>query len=116
MTTPELFELQARFCQAMSHAARVQIVHLLRDGPCPARDLGQATGLSQPTLSRHLALLRGCGVITVQRQGQHFVYLLVSPKIVAICDSMRDVLVEWTAHQADLARALDQPSSDTPPE
>lgn len=104
MTMLELFELQARFCQAMSHAARVQIVHLLRDGPCPARDLMDATGLSQPTLSRHLALLRGCGVVEPQRQGQHIVYQLVSPKIVAICDAMREVLAEQAAHQAELAR------------
>jgi DNA-binding transcriptional ArsR family regulator len=82
---------------------------------CPARDLGQAPGLSQPALSRHLALLRGCGLVVPQRQGQHIVYQPVSPKVVAICDAMREVLAEQAAHQAELARALDQPPSQTRP-
>ena len=110
MTTPGLFELQARFCQAMSQPARVQIVHRLQDGPCLARELSQAIGLSQTSLSRHLALLRTNGIVVAHRDGQHIVYELTSPKIAAICDSMRQVLSEQVAHQAEIARALDQPS------
>ena len=108
MTSLEIFEMQARLCQAMSHAARLQIVHLLRDGPRRVGDLALAAGLSQASISRHLAALRNNGVVIAKRQGQQVVYHLANPRIVAICDLMREVLAEQATHQSEIARALDE--------
>jgi ArsR family transcriptional regulator len=115
VTAPALFEMQARLCQAMSHPTRLKLVQLLRDGPRPVDDLAQATGLSQGSVSRHLAALRSSGVVAGHRQGQHMIYHLVSPKIVAICDAMREVLAEQAAHQSAIALALDEPASHARP-
>jgi DNA-binding transcriptional ArsR family regulator len=102
----EVFEMQARLCQSMSHATRLRIVHILREGPKRVADLVQATALSQASVSRHLIILRNCGVVTAQRQGQEILYHITSPKIVAVCDLMREVLAEQAAHQSDMAKAL----------
>ena len=91
----------------MSHATRLRIVHILRDGPRRVGDLVQATGLSQASVSRHLATLRNCGVVTAQHHGQETIYHIASPKIVAVCDLMREVLAEQATHQSEVARALD---------
>jgi ArsR family transcriptional regulator len=85
----------------MSHAARLEIVHTLRDGPQPVNSLVQAMGLSQAALSRHLAVLRNIGLVTSHRQGQENIYQLANPKIVVICDMMRQVLAEQITHQAE---------------
>ncbi len=106
MTVLEIFEMQARLCRAMSHATRLRIVHILRDGPKRVADLAQATGLSQSSVSRHLMALRHCGVVTAQRRGQEIIYHITSPKIVAVCDLMREVLAEQATHQADIAKVL----------
>jgi DNA-binding transcriptional ArsR family regulator len=82
-----------------------------RDGPCLVHELSQVTRLSHAALSRHLTLLRVNGVVGAQRDGQHTVYALASPKIAASCDSMREVLCEQAAHQAEIASTLDQPAA-----
>jgi ArsR family transcriptional regulator len=102
----EIFEMQARLCRAMSHATRLRLVHILRDGPKRVADLAQTTGLSQASVSRHLTTLRDHGVVTAQRRGQEIIYHITSPKIVAVCDLMREVLAEQATHQSDIAKAL----------
>ncbi len=106
MISKEVFEMQSRFCQAMSHAARLEIVHILRDDPQHVGGLARAMGLSQATLSRHLAVLRNIGLVTVQRQGQENIYQLANPKIGIICDLMCQVLAEQLTHQAEITNAL----------
>lgn len=106
MMSKEVFEMQSRLCQAMSNAARLEIIHLLRTGPQHVHGLAETTGLSQSTLSRHLAILRTIGVITMQRQGQENVYQLANPKMAAICDLMLQILNEQLTHQAEVASTI----------
>lgn len=106
MISKEIFKLQSQLCQAMGHAARLEIVYILRDGPQHASDLINAMGLGQANLSRHLAVLRNIGLITVERQGHENIYQLANPKIVVICDLMRQVLAEQITHQAEVANTL----------
>jgi ArsR family transcriptional regulator len=102
VTDIDVFEMQARLCQALSHVTLLKIIHTLRAGPKRVADLAQASGLSQASVSRHLTILRNCGVVTAQRRGQEIIYHITSPKIVAVCDLMREVLVEQAAHQSDI--------------
>jgi DNA-binding transcriptional ArsR family regulator len=104
MTALEVFEMQARLCQALSNATRLRIVHSLRDGPQRVTDLAQATELSQATVSRHLTALRNCGVVTAQRRGQEIIYHISNPKIMTVCDLMREVLAEQITHQSDMTK------------
>jgi DNA-binding transcriptional ArsR family regulator len=106
MIALEVFEMQARLCQALSNATRLRIIHNLRAGPQRVADLAQATKLSHAAVSRHLAALRHCGVVTAQRRGQEIIYHITSPKIVAVCDLMREVLAEQIAYQSDISKTL----------
>jgi DNA-binding transcriptional ArsR family regulator len=108
MISKEVFEMQSRLCQAMSSAARLEIIHLLRSGRQPVRSLAEATGLGQATLSRHLTVLRTIGLVTVQRQGQENIYQLANPKMAAICDLMLQILDEQLTHQAEIASTIKQ--------
>ena len=56
----------------MSNAIRLEIVRVLREGPRRVTD-------------------------TAQRSGQEMVYQIANPKIVSICDLMREVLAEDAA-------------------
>ncbi len=112
MTTLEIFKLQAEFCQRMSNAARIQVLHTLRSGPSRVSDLANATGMTPQAVSRHLAVLRGGDLVSAERNGQEIVYAIANPKVVEICDLMRSVLAEQLRHNATVADSLSPTTPD----
>lgn len=57
--------------RALGDATRLEIFRLLaaHDGPICACDVVDRFGLSQPTISHHLRILREAGLVTVSRRG-----------------------------------------------
>lgn len=90
----------------MSNAARLQVVHCLRQGPSSVTQIVNATGFPQPKVSQHLAILRAWGVVAMERQGSETIYRIANPKIVRVCDLMREVLAEQAAERSEMIRAL----------
>ncbi len=111
MSTPEVFKLQAEFCQRMSNAPRLQVLHALRSGPSRVSDLAQTTGMTPAAVSRHLAVLRAGDIVAAERNGQEIVYAIANPKVADICDLMRTVLAEQLRHNATVADSF---GSDVP--
>lgn len=62
--------------EAIAEPNRRAILDLLRAGERPAGDLVDATGLSQPGVSKHLKLLREAGLVSVRPEGQRRLYRL----------------------------------------
>lgn len=87
-----LFEYQADFCRAMGNATRLLILHTLREGSLSVNELAQKTDLSQPMVSRQLGILRSLGLVLCERHGKEMVYHIADPKIVEVCDLVRQVL------------------------
>lgn len=106
--SPKVFELQAALCQAMSYPARLELVHVLRNGAKRVDDLAKATGANLASVSRHLSILRNSGVVTAQRSNHELIYELANPKIAVICDLMREVLTEQLTQQSAIVRGLDE--------
>jgi ArsR family transcriptional regulator len=94
MSAHPIFEIQANLCRTMSNAVRLEIVHFLREGPQRVTTIAETTGHPQGTISRHLSVLRTGGVVAAKRQGKDVIYQITNPKIVSICDLMREVLIE----------------------
>jgi DNA-binding transcriptional ArsR family regulator len=106
MSQRHIFEVQAELCKCMSSAKRIEIVHLLRDGPQAVGDIARITGHPQGMISRHLGVLRQGGVVIGIRHAQNIVYHIANPKIVQICDLMREVLAEDASFRSKLAEDL----------
>ena len=102
MSQRSIFEIQADLCRCMSSAIRIEIVHVLRDGPQRVSEIARITGHPQASISRHLSMLRNGGVVIAHRHAQDVVYQIANPKIVSICDLMREVLVEETSRRSKL--------------
>ena len=107
MSERSIFEIQADLCKRMSSPIRIEIVHVLRDGPLRVSEIARLTGYPQAIISRHLGVLRNGGVVIDQRHAQVVVYQIANPKIVAICDLMREVLVEDAARRSELMEGFE---------
>lgn len=86
------FDLQAEFCRVMGNAARLQIIHFLREGALSVKEIAQRTGFDPAFVSRQLSSLRQIGVVKFQRQGNETLYQLTDPVIGEVCDLVRKVL------------------------
>jgi ArsR family transcriptional regulator len=69
-------ESLARLFKALADETRVRIIALLTHGELCVCHLEAALGLSQPTASRHLSLLRTSGRVTSKRVGTWVYYRL----------------------------------------
>ena len=72
------FSLKELTCllKALSDAARLRVVNLLRCQSLCVGDLQFVLGFSQSTVSRHLAVLRAAGLVRAERQGSRICYSL----------------------------------------
>ncbi len=112
MSQDSIFEIQANLCHCMSNSVRVEIIHILRDGPLSVNGLVNRTGRSQPLISRHLGMLREGGIVTAQRQGHDVIYQIANPKIVSICNLLQEVLMEEASRRSKLMDAIENESSE----
>jgi DNA-binding transcriptional ArsR family regulator len=89
----EVYRIQADVLKTLSNPKRLEIVHLLADGPREVSRLAQDLGISQPNVSQHLAVMRAAGVVEADRDGREVRYRLSDPDIIVACETMRGVLV-----------------------
>jgi ArsR family transcriptional regulator len=73
-----LFPLKQLTClfKALGDATRLRLINLLHAQSLCVGDLQEVLGLSQPLVSRHLAVLRGANLVRTQRQGPRVSYSL----------------------------------------
>jgi len=62
-------ETLLEFFKAMADESRLRIVGLLAHGERSVQDLARALDLKEPTVSHHLAILKGLGLVTVRAEG-----------------------------------------------
>ena len=74
--TPPL-ELRAILFHGFSDPRRLAIIEQLTAGERRVSDVVTATGLSQPSVSTHLACLWECGLVARERRGREVHYRLV---------------------------------------
>jgi len=103
---PILFETQARLCQTLGQTVRLKIINLLKEGPECVTGIAEKIDEKQPTVSRHLLVLRSAGVLSRQRRGAEVYYEITSPKIVAVCEMMREILAEQESHHLEIFNSL----------
>ena len=76
MRQEENLVLSTHFFQAVSHDVRQRILMLLQERERSVGELVAEFDLSQPTISRHLAVLKRAGLVRDRRAGQQVFYAL----------------------------------------
>jgi ArsR family transcriptional regulator len=110
MITPtlhqEITQLEANFCAALSDPNRLLILYALNEKPLNVTELTNELGLSQPTMSRHLKVLRERGLVQTVRTGTIITYHLSDPRLIQALDLLRNVMRERLTHQANLINEI----------
>jgi DNA-binding transcriptional ArsR family regulator len=70
-------QLRRHFVTTLTDPSRLAILDELRGGELRVRDVVERTGLSQPNASKHLACLRGCGLVEREQRGREAFYSTV---------------------------------------
>lgn len=84
---------------AIAEPRRRQILDLLAAaGPVAVGVIVATLGLPQPTVSKHLGVLREVGLVSVEKHGQSRVYQLNAQEIKAVHDWTRTFERFWTHH------------------
>ncbi len=89
---------------AIAEPRRRQIVDALAQGGAqPVGTLVALLGLSQPTVSKHLGVLRKVGVVAEVKHGRQRVYHLEAETLKAVHDWVKSFEALW-GHQLDLIK------------
>ena len=102
----DIFDMQAQLSHSLSNAVRLRIIHALKEAPKSVTEISTLVGESQPTISRHLSVLRATGLLTARRKAQEVFYEITNPKVVEVCEMMRCILAEREAGQLDLLHRI----------
>jgi DNA-binding transcriptional ArsR family regulator len=82
----------AALFRSLGDPARLMIVRRLAVGPARVTDLVSSLGLAQSTVSKHLACLRDCGLVTSAPVGRASVFQLAQPALADMLAAAETVL------------------------
>ena len=82
----------AALFRSLADPTRLAIVRRLAAGPARVVELVQAVGLAQPTVSKHLACLRECGLVDSEPVGRASLFRLTQPALIDVLASAQTVL------------------------
>lgn len=86
---PKVLSRAAEIIKMLGHPDRLKIVEVLETGEATVSDIHHALGLSQPSVSQHLAKMRGAGIVAARRDGINVFYHIVEPKVWHILTCIR---------------------------
>ncbi len=98
----EASRLHAELCAALADPKRILLLYAIHERPRSVTTLAQEVGISQPSASRHLKVLRDRGLVQAIRNGQRVTYHLTEPRLITALDLLREVLRSRVSYRANL--------------
>ena len=83
-----LVELIAARFRVIGEPMRIKLLDRLRDGSATVQELAEATGGTQPNVSRHLAVLHGAGIVGREKEGIYVRYEIVDASVFELCEQV----------------------------
>ena len=103
----EVSQLEANLCSAFADPTRILLLYALDEKPRNVNDLTAELGITQPTTSRHLKILRDRGLVQTARQGTTITYAISDKRLIQALDLLRSVLRDRIAYNANLMEELE---------
>ena len=104
----ELGLLHERICSALGDATRIMILYALSEKGLYVNELADMLDLPQPTVSRHLRVLRDSSLVATDRQGTAVRYSLRDGRIIQSLDLMRRILADQLQTEAVISSTIQE--------
>ncbi len=102
-TEPELI---GKYFRVLADPTRVRILEALQaEGELSVGDLVDRLGVSQPSVSNHLACLRWCGFVATRREHRTVFNRIADPRVSEVVALGRSLLADHAEHVAACRRA-----------
>jgi DNA-binding transcriptional ArsR family regulator len=88
----EITQLHADFCSALADSTRLILLYALEEGSRNVTELTQELNQPQPTISRHLKILRDRGLVSATRRGMTVEYAIADRRIIEALDILRSIM------------------------
>jgi ArsR family transcriptional regulator len=102
----EVLQLHAEICAGLADPNRIMILYTLSDVPHNVTEICNELRMPQPSVSRHLKILRERRMVTTERKGTIVQYSLADKRLVEALDLLRAVLRDGLAKRAELVDAI----------
>src|SRR6516162_3326590 len=99
--------------EVLAEPSRRQILDVLRDGEQSVNALVTRLGLSQPSISKHLKVLRDAGLVEVRPDGQRRLYRLRAEPLIELDEWLEPYRQLWRTSLDRLERHLTDPTTNT---
>lgn len=83
--------------KTLANGDRLMLLCQLSQGEYSVGELEQLLGITQPTLSQQLAVLRRAGCVETRREGKHVYYRIGSPEALAVIRTLYQLYCGSTA-------------------
>jgi ArsR family transcriptional regulator len=85
-------KLYSKLFKAFGDKSRLKIIAIVAANEVTVNEITEKVGLSQPTISRHLAILKEAGIVNDRREKQRVFYSLNKESVQAGCIGFCDCL------------------------
>jgi ArsR family transcriptional regulator len=96
---------KAELFKALGHPVRIRILELLREGEQSVSSLSESLAIEMSTVSQHLAILRGRGLVSGRKEGTTVFYTVVDPQVFDLLDTARAMFQRQLSEMQELADA-----------
>ena len=86
-------KFKAKIFKALSDPVRLDILYFLRDREKCVCEIIPHVKLIQPLVSRHLKILKDCGIVRYRKEGNRRLYSITDQQIFKIIDDLTPELV-----------------------
>ena len=86
-------KFKSKIFKALSDPVRLEILDFLRDGEKCVCVITPHVKLIQPVVSRHLRILKECGLVRDRKDGNRRLYSITDPQVFRLTDGVTSELV-----------------------
>lgn len=87
-------KFKAKIFNALSDPVRLEIMEFLRNGEKCVCEITPHVGIPQPLVSRHLKILKDCGLVKQRKDGNRRLYSVTNSLIFETIDSVTASLMD----------------------
>lgn len=96
------YEARARIIKALAHPTRLYIVDMLTDQEKCVCELTEKIGADMSTVSKHLSILKGAGIVSDQKRGTQVYYSLSIPCVLNFFGCVEAILKDSAMKQMEM--------------